>query len=100
MGGLQLIVEAWVRYCFFLPRFERRVPFEPHPPQADTGSSTSAAPCLYGKVHDVHILDRAQEVGPGGEPLPNPTHSQRYPFRENAYFTGLVALRFPRQLTR
>ena len=28
--------------------------------------------------------DRAQEVGPGGESLPNPTDSQRYPFRENA----------------
>ena len=44
--------------------------------------------------------DRAQEVGPGGESLPNPTDSQRYPFRENAHFTGLAAVRLPRKLTR
>ena len=44
--------------------------------------------------------DRAQEVGPGGESLPNPTDSQRYPFRENAHFTGLAAVRPPRKLTR
>ena len=44
--------------------------------------------------------DRAQEVGPGGESLPNSTDSQRYPFRENAHFTGLAAVRLPRKLTR
>ena len=44
--------------------------------------------------------DRAQEVGPGGESLPNPTDSQRYPFRENTHFTGLAAVRLPRKLTR
>ena len=44
--------------------------------------------------------DRAQEVGPGGESLANPTDSQRYPFRENAHFTGLAAVRLPRKLTR
>ena len=44
--------------------------------------------------------DRAQEVGPGGESLPNPTDSQRYPFRENAHFTGLAAVRLPLKLTR
>ena len=44
--------------------------------------------------------DRAQEVGSGGESLPNPTDSQRYAFRENAHFTGLAAVRFPRKLTR
>ena len=31
---------------------------------------------------------------------PNPTDSQRYPFRENAHFTGLAAVRLPRKLTR
>ncbi len=36
----------------------------------------------------------------GGESLPNPTDSQRYPFRENAHFTGLAAVRLPRKLTR
>ena len=30
----------------------------------------------------------------------NPTDSQRYPFRENAHFTGLAAVRPPRKLTR
>ena len=44
--------------------------------------------------------DRAQETGPGGESLPNPTDSQRYRFRENAHFTGLRAVRLPRKLTR
>ncbi len=44
--------------------------------------------------------DRAQEVGPGGESLPNSTDSQRYPVRENAHFTGLAAVRLPRKLTR
>ena len=34
--------------------------------------------------------DRAQEVGPGGESLPNSTDSQRYPFRENAHFTDPI----------
>ena len=42
--------------------------------------------------------DRAQEVGPGGESLPNSTDSQRYPFRENAHFTGLAAVRLPREI--
>ena len=44
--------------------------------------------------------DREEALGPGGESLPNPTDSQRYPFRENAHFTGLAAVRLPRKLTR
>jgi hypothetical protein len=32
---------------------------------------------------------RPQETGPGGEPLPNSTDSERDAFRENAHFTGL-----------
>ena len=44
--------------------------------------------------------DCAQEAGPGGEPLPNSTDSQRHPFRENAHFTGLAAARLPPELTR
>ena len=39
--------------------------------------------------------DCAQEVGPRGESLPNPTDSQRYLIRENAHFTGLAAVRLP-----
>ena len=43
---------------------------------------------------------RSQAAGPGVESLPNPTDSERDPFRENAHFTGPSALRLPRELTR
>ena len=42
---------------------------------------------------------RSQAAGPGVEPLPNSTDSERDAFRENAPFTGPSALRLPTELT-
>src|ERR1035437_10468109 len=39
--------------------------------------------------------DRAEAVGAGSQSLPDSTDSQRYPFRENAHFTGTSEQQLP-----
>ena len=66
------------------------------------GTSENAVKTQVWIAVSVYVLVAIvrKRLGLGGESLPNPTNSQRHPIRENAHFTGLAAVRFPRKLTR
>ncbi len=64
------------------------------------GTSENAVKTQIWIAVSVYVLVAIvrKRLGPGGESLPNPTDSQRDPFRENAHFTGLRRSRVPRKI--
>ena len=61
------------------------------------GTSENAVKTQIWIAVSVYVLVAIarKRLGLEGKSLPNSTDSQRYPFRENAHFTGLAAVRLP-----